>query len=357
MPYQTHSAHSPADWPRYDAVVDAHGNGDFLTITSALNAAPDDNSDYVIYLRCGVYPERLNIIRPNVHLIGEHQERTIIVGTCANGMLPHDGKIPGTYGSRTVNVDASGFSATNLTIKNDFDYAENFAKDANDPSKLTHTQAVALLIGQHGDKAEFKQVTLDSYHDTLYVSAGRSYFEQCKIMGTVDFIFGGGTALFSDCEINARYRIGTNIDERMGYVAAPCTSITQAFGLVFKCCRLTKESKVPANSYALGRPWHPTTQFDDGLYADPNAIGHCAFINCEFDDHIAHWDKMSGRDIHGNTQWFYPQESRFFEAHNHQNQAVRLVEPLHQVSAQELNNYSLSKVLQNWQPRLSVPSN
>lgn len=57
--------------------------------------------------------------------------------------------------------------------------------------------AVALLIGEHdGDKAEFKNVQLESYHDTLYVSAGRRYFERCQIMGTVDFIFGGGTELF-----------------------------------------------------------------------------------------------------------------------------------------------------------------
>ena len=357
MPYQKHFAQPPADWALYDVVVDTQGNGDFSTICDALNAAPHDDSHYVIYLRSGTYTERLNITRPNVHILGEGQETTTIVGTCANGMLPHDGKIPGTYGSRTVNVDASGFTATSLTIKNAFDYEANFAKPVNDPNKLTHTQAVALLIGKNGDKAEFKHVTLDSYHDTLYVSAGRSYFEQCKIMGTVDFIFGGGTALFCDCDIIARYRIGTTSDEPMGYVAAPCTSITKPFGLVFHHCRLTKEANVPANSYALGRPWHPTTQFDDGFYADPNAIGHCAYIDCEFDSHIAKWDKMSGRDIHGNPQWFTPQESRFFEVRCQQNNTHRQVDTPHKMSDQEVSKYTLSEIFDHWQPRLSCGQN
>ncbi len=354
MPYQKHFAQSPAEWALYDVVVDSQGNGDFLTIGDALSAAPDDDSNYVIYLRSGIYSERLNITRPNVHLIGEQQQNTIIVGCCANGMLRHDGKIPGTYGSRPVNIDACGFSATSLTIKNAFDYEANFAKPADDPSKLTHTQAVALLIGEHGDKAQFKHVTLDSYHDTLYVSAGRSYFEQCTIMGTVDFIFGGGTALFWDCDIIARHRIGTTSAEPMGYVAAPCTAITQKFGLVFQHCRLTKEANVPANSYALGRPWHPTTQFDDGFYADPNAIGHCAYINCEFDSHIAKWDKMSGRDIHGNPQWFYPHESRFIEANNQQHNTQRLVDEPYQISAKEVSEYTLTKIFSDWQPNLSI---
>ncbi|MDT9694187.1 hypothetical protein Q5762_38830, partial [Streptomyces sp. P9(2023)] len=86
----------------------------------------------------------------------------------------------------------------------------------------------------------------------------------------------------------------------------------QSFGLVFKDCRLKKETDVPAKSYALGRPWHPTTTFADGRYADPNAVGHAVFINCEMDDHIYGWDKMSGKDIDQQTIWFYPEDSRFW---------------------------------------------
>lgn len=52
-------------------------------------------------------------------------------------------------------------------------------------------------------------------------------------------------------------------------------------------------------SYGLGRPWHPTTTFEDGRYADPNAIGQTVFLNTSMDDHIYGWDKMSGKDKQG----------------------------------------------------------
>ncbi|MEX3071631.1 pectinesterase family protein [Vibrio alginolyticus] len=352
MQYKKHFSQQPADWVLYDVMVDAYGNGDFASIDEALNAAPDNDSHYVIYIRNGIYQERLDITRANVHLIGEHRDNTVILGSCANGLIRLDGKIPGTYGSRIVNVDACGFSATSLTIKNGFDYAANFTKADSDPSKIVHTQAVALLIGENGDKAEFKDVKLDSYHDTLYVSAGRSYFERCQIMGTVDFIFGGGTALFYHCDIISRYRVGSLPDEVMGIIAAPCTPISQQFGLVFDHCRLTKESQVPAASYALARPWHPTTQFDDVFYADPDAVGHCAYLNCEFDDHIAQWENMSGRDINGNIQWFKAEQSRFFETCNQQYGMQRQALTAHRLDFEQVSKYTHHDILNQWQPHL-----
>ncbi|MEI8635093.1 pectinesterase family protein [Vibrio sp. PP-XX7] len=56
-------------------------------------------------------------------------------------------------------------------------------KSDEDPTKLKHTQAVALLVSHYGDRAQFKDVRLVSYHDTLYLYAGRSYFEKCRDYG------------------------------------------------------------------------------------------------------------------------------------------------------------------------------
>ncbi len=101
-----------------------------------------------------------------------------------------------------------------------------------------------------------------------------------------------------------------------GYITAPATQADEKFGLFIINSKLSKEAGVPAKSFALGRPWHPTTQFSDGRYADPNAIGLAAFINCDIDDHIYGWDKMSGKDKAGEKIWFYPEDSRFYESAN-----------------------------------------
>lgn len=354
MTIQRHFASSPPTWTLFDVIVDGNGSGDFTTIQDALNAAPQDDSDYVIFLKNGVYSERLHITRPNVHLLGESRQHTIISGGCANGHIRQDGKIPGTYGSRTVNVDSVGFRATSLTIQNRFDYIANEKKSDLDPTKLKHTQAVALLIGKHGDRAQFKDVSLDSYHDTLYVSAGRSYFDHCVITGHVDFIFGGGCALFHHCEVRARQRLDAPDDEPMGFIAAPCTHISQPFGLVFEFCQFTKEANVPAQSYALGRPWHPTTQFNDGFYADPNAIGHCAYLHCEFDDHLAGWEKMGGRSIDGETQWFFPEDARFWEYQNQQKGHLRQPKTPYKLSDENISEYTLTTIFDGWQPDISI---
>lgn len=56
-----------------------------------------------------LYEESLHITRSHVHLVSEERDTTVILGTCANRLIRRDGKIPGMYGSRIVNVYAFGF--------------------------------------------------------------------------------------------------------------------------------------------------------------------------------------------------------------------------------------------------------
>ncbi|WP_238787767.1 pectinesterase family protein [Vibrio furnissii] len=342
--------------PLYDVVVAKDGSGDFTSVQQAIDAAPQNNQQYVIYIRKGIYPERLNITRNNLYLIGEDRDRTIITASFANGTLDANGVRTGTAGSRTVYVNALDFKARTVTIENGFDFNANQAKDANDPTKLRDTQAVALMVAQKADRAQFKDVNLVGYQDTLYLRGGRSVFEESVISGNVDFIFGHGTGLFKSTELVARNRFDVAPGTPYGYITAPSTNIEQPFGLVFKDCRLTKEEGVPADSYGLGRPWHPTTTFADGRYADPNAIGHAAFIDCDMDDHIYGWDKMSGRDIDQQTIWFYPQDSRFWE-YESRGPGAALGEQRPQLKTAALSQYSDDKVLSGWQADLSLGQN
>ncbi|MEH0741478.1 pectinesterase A [Vibrio cholerae] len=296
---------------QYHAIVDGAGGADFTSIQAAIEAAPENDAPYRIFIRKGHYPERLTIARANVSLVGECARETVIDSKIANQMVLDDGSIGGTYGSRVVIVDNQHCTLAHLTIRNSFDFIANQAKNDSDPSKLTHTQSVALLVGQHADYFIGHDLILDSYHDTLYVSAGRSYFSTCHILGSIDFIFGGGSALFEQCQITCRARSDWPKDALWGYIAAPSTPHCVPLGLVFYRCVIDAEADVPKGSYALGRPWHPTTHFSDGHYADPNAIGHCVYLECELGEHVSDWTSMSGRGRDGKRVWFTPEQSRF----------------------------------------------
>jgi pectinesterase len=340
--------------PLYDVKVSLDGSADFKSIQAAIDHAPNNHQPYVIYIRQGIYREKLEVHRPHIYLIGDGQDKTIITAATANGTINSaTGKKFGTTGSRTVNIDAPDFSARSLTIENSFDFPANQAKNDGDPTKIHNTQAVALLISRKADRTQLKDVNLTSYQDTFYTKAERTFIDQSRISGTVDFIFGHGTALFENSNIVARYRSDVKAGEPLGYLTAPSTNINRPFGLVFKHCQLNKEAHVPAHSYALGRPWHPTTTFTDGRYADPNAIGHSAFIDCKMDDHIYGWDKMSGKDIHKNKIWFYPKDSRFREYHN-TGRGARSTHSRSQLNDQQAAAYTTDNILSGWMPDISL---
>ncbi|WP_226877108.1 pectinesterase family protein [Microbulbifer hainanensis] len=311
------------DTQSVDAIVDAGGRAVetgrpvYRSIGAALAAAPaDGDTPFLIFVRGGHYREKLVITRPNVTLRGAGRDKTVISYDAYSGA-----RIPGTEetwrtsGSATLIVRATNFRAEHLTIENSFDFLGNDALAADDPQKVHHSQAVALMTDTGSDRALFRDVRLSGYQDTLYVNAGRSAFVNSVVEGNVDFIFGAGTALFLDSDIVSRKRARTD-GKFSGYVTAPSTDIERPFGLVFVRCRLLKETGVKAGSVALGRPWHPTTDFNDGRYADPDAIGASVFIDTYMDDHIVAdgWTTMRGTSRDGSKSTvFRPDNSRFFE--------------------------------------------
>ncbi|WP_018917874.1 pectinesterase family protein [Vreelandella zhanjiangensis] len=323
--------------------------GQYATITEALAAAPESNNAWRIFIEDGRWNERLIISKP-VTLIGESREDTIIEADTPAGALDANGAKLGTSRTSTVDVKATGVTMENLTIRNSFDYPANKALPEGDPNKLRDTQAVALMLSNDADQARFRNVRLEGYQDTFYSKTGsRSYFTDCEISGHVDFIFGSGVAVFDNCDIIARNR--DDIAPPLGYITAPSTNSAQEFGLIFLNSRIIKEEGVPAGSFALGRPWHPTTQFEDGRYADPEAIGLAAFINSEIDDHIYGWDRMSGTARSGDKVWFYPEDSRFYEFGNRGPGAGQGGEH-YQLSASDAERYTLDAFFAGWEPEL-----
>ena len=235
---------------RYDFTVAADGRGDFFTLQEAIDAVPDFAEDStVIFVFGGHYREKVNIpsTKQNLVVRGERsaQNPAVIVYDDYAGRLGATGRELGTRGSATVYVGCNDCRFYDLTFENDAV-----------PAKGTKgTQAVAVCVT--GDRNLFVGCRLLGNQDTLYlrgkgnqengedyVHNPRSYFADCYIEGTTDFIFGAAVALFERCEIHSKIN---------SYVTAASTPRNSRYGLWFSQCRLTAAEGV--DKVYLGRPW------------------------------------------------------------------------------------------------------
>ncbi|MEZ0484209.1 pectinesterase family protein [Fibrella aquatica] len=237
------------------------GSGNFTTIQAAVNAFRDHSQVHVrLYIKNGIYTEKLVIPswKPNIHLIGESREGVIITGNDYSGKTYPGGKDRtgadkfSTYTSYVVLVDAPDILLENLTIQN---------------TAGRVGQAVALHV--EGDRFACRNCTLLGNQDTLFAAAegSRQYYENCRIEGTTDFIFGKSVAVFQSCIIHSLSN---------SYITAAATPVYQPYGFVFFNCRLTADES--ATKVFLGRPWRPNAK--------------TIFINTNMGRHIAPegWD-------------------------------------------------------------------
>jgi pectinesterase len=160
------------------------------------------------------------------------------------------------------------------------------------------------VIGREADRTLVEHCWLEGYQDTLYVQS-RSRIADCRIVGGVDFIFGGAAAWFEGCEIVTRYVPGAT---EFGFLTAPSTPLDQPFGLVLSQCRLNAHERgVPPRSVWLGRPWRA-----GGNMA---LTGQSVFLNCWMDAHIRRegWTWMGYKGPDGEQRRLTPQEARLYE--------------------------------------------
>ncbi len=210
--------------------VAADGSAQFKTIQEAIMAVPaGSNSNHVfIHIKPGTYKEVIYVQREKrfFHLIGEDPETTILTFDLNANIKGPDGKPIGTFRTPSTLIDAEDFTAENITFEN---------------SAGPVGQALAIRVD--GDRAVFRNCRFLGWQDTILLNRGRQYFTNCFINGHVDFIFGGATAFFDNCQIHCL---------RNGYITAASTPDTQKFGFVFSNCKITGETNVLTY---LGRPW------------------------------------------------------------------------------------------------------
>lgn len=305
--------------------VDCNGTGDFLTVTDALNAV--GNEEAVIFIKSGVYKEKILIDKPNIKLIGESKEKVVL--TYDDGAFKTDetGNPMGTFKTASVHIlpSAEGFSAKNITFENSAGSGDVVG------------QAVAVYVDC--DKAVFKDCKFLARQDTLLTAPmhediaknpnilNRQYFENCYIEGDVDFIFGGAVAVFKDCDI---FSLNRN-KEINGYLTAACTSDKLKFGYVFFNCRLLSDA--PDETVYLGRPWRE--------YAKT------VFIDCYMDKHInragfSKWNKFEERC----KTCFYAQYNSSGEGYKQES----IADWTHILTEEEASEYTLENIFEGWTP-------
>lgn len=241
----------------------------------------------IINIADGVYFEKLTIETPNIILIGESREGTILDYNAASGDQKPEGGTWGTQGSASVSVKSSavGFMAANLTFSNSFDYNTSPYGDGG-------SQAVALVT--EADKVVFTQVNFKGYQDTLYAKSGRQWYYEVYIEGHVDFIFGNGGPVFIENSIIKSLARNTGVIATNKGVGPDGAALLD-YAYVFYNNTFTYEEGVPAGSVDLGRPWARDARI--------------AYINNTFDAHISArgWVDMSGNQ---------PENAFFYEYGN-----------------------------------------
>lgn len=309
-----------------EIVVDGSGmtEGAVRSVQEAIEAVPAGNQEVVrILIKPGVYRQQVTIPadRPHLRLIGlgrGPEETVLTFNLHAKSPKPGgaEGELAGTTGSSSTFIFADDVQAENLTFANDT------------PDNVAQAVAIKTI----GDRLVFRRCRFVGYQDTLYLTRGRVYLEDCYIAGDVDFIFGDATAVFDRCVIESRDK---------GYITAANTLPERAYGFVFLDCRLVAAERVKPETVWLGRPW----QWDRGR------VGAVAFIRCQMGPHIRaegwHPWNVERNTEPGKTSRFA--EFGSMDLEGRELDLSRRVPWARRLSAREAEEYRPEKVLGDWQ--------
>lgn len=303
-------------------------SGDFNSIQQAVDSIPAGTPE-TIYIKKGIYKERVEVRKNNISFVGESTDDTIITESYYARMIMPDGSKRGTFRSYTFFVYADNFSASNLTFENAAGFGDEFGQ--------------AIAVYAEGDNITFRNCKILGHQDTLFTGplpmkekqpggftgptidgirrVVHQLYEDCYIAGEIDFIFGSATAYFKNCTLFALNRN----QEINAYYTAPSTYEGQAFGYVFESCTFT--GNCPPKSVALSRPWR--------IHAKT------VLLNCNYSDQIID---------EGFTDWNKPEshETVYYAEYNGHGEGFKPEKRaayVHQLNESEAARYTLENVM------------
>ena len=169
-------------------------------------------------------------------------------------MIHEDGRPYHTFRTPSVVIEGANVTCTGCTF-------ENTAGPGREVG-----QAIALTLD--GDNIVLDYCVIRAHQDSLFLAPlperevqkdgflgakqpkpripRTVHIRNCLIEGDVDFVFGGATAYFDNCEFRSNGE---------GYVFAPCTPKNVEEGFIVRNCRFTCTDNVPDKSCYIARPW------------------------------------------------------------------------------------------------------
>ncbi|UAY50604.1 pectate lyase [Ferruginibacter albus] len=191
-------------------VVATDGSGDFKSIQAAINSLPDSaSSQRIIFIKKGVYKEKLFIEKNFITLKGEEVAATTITYSEARDIFRCTNN--DDWGVATINMKGSDIVMENLTVLNTYGF------DAKGDSIIACP--ADSITGKKTVKRNGHQMALRSFNTTRLivrncvfrafggdtvspwnVDAGMFYFSNCTMEGGVDFYCPRGWALAENCK-------------------------------------------------------------------------------------------------------------------------------------------------------------
>lgn len=289
------------------------------TINDTLKKMKDNDT---LYIKKGIYNEKVRITLNNITITGEDINNTIIINKDYSPKIHKDNKEYITFRTYTLMVLGDNVKISNITIKNDSIPAHKYG------------QAVSLHV--LGDNFKIENSKLIGDQDTLFCGPlpldlqkryigflpdeeiknkeSRQLYTNTYIEGGVDFIFGSGNAVFKNCHFHAIEKIG-------GYFFAPSHEKDQEFGFTCIDCIFSGNE----NTMFIARPWRD--------------FGKVVIINSKIENNVLFAEGFS--NWLGTKRY---QTARFYEYNTNMNTHT-FVNWSHHLNDDEVKTYNIDNIL------------
>lgn len=194
-------------------VVAQDGKGNFTSIQQAINSIDTARREpVVVYIRNGVYNEKIFLEKNDVTLQGESEEGVVITQSIARDEWRCTHK--DDWGVATLNINANDITLLNLTIRNNFGFEWTHEIKIECPLDSSNAEKILRKDGHQmalrtmgGTRMKAINVHFLAFGgDTVSpwnVEAGMFYFRNCIMEGGVDFYCPRGWAYAVDCKFIA----------------------------------------------------------------------------------------------------------------------------------------------------------